>query len=289
MAQGVFMTEKELYRAEILVKVRDKRLTQEKAAEKLNITLRHLERIYQAFRKYGAQALASKKRGKASNNKISKAKRDTIVEIVTNQIYEGFGPTLMCEKLEELHSIKISKETTRQIMTKCGVWWSRKEKRPVIHQQRIRRARWGELEQVDGSFHAWLEDRGDKCNLTVFIDDATGHTYGKFSERETTADYLQVLFEYIKLYGVPEALYSDKHSIFRINKGNSTKKENFTQFGRVLHELGVALIYAHSPQAKGRVEKANGTLQYRLIKEMRLAGISTIAEANRFLEGFWPK
>lgn len=289
MAQGVFMTEKELYRAEILAKVRDKRLTQEKAAEKLNVTLRHLERLYQAFRKHGAQALASKKRGKASNNKISKAKRDTIVEIVTNKIYEGFRPTLMCEKLEELHSIKISKETTRQIMIECGVWWPRKERRPVIHQQRMRRARWGELVQVDGSHHAWFEDRGDKCCLIVFIDDATGRTYGKFSEAETTAAYMQILTEYITLYGVPLALYSDKHGIFRINQGQNTKKENFTQFGRVLHELDIAQIYAHSPQAKGRVERKNGTLQDRLIKDMRIAGISTIAEANRFLEEYWPK
>lgn len=289
MAQGVFMTKKELYRAEILVQVRDKRLTQEKAAIKLNISLRHLERLFQAFREHGAHALASKKRGKASNNKMPKAKRDAIIEIVTRKIYEGFRPTLMCEKLEELHSIKASKETIRQIMTECGAWWPRKEKRPVIHQQRMRRARRGELVQADGSLHAWLEDRGPKCNLTTFIDDATGQTHGKFSDTETTAAYLQVLFEYIKLYGVPEALYSDKHGIFRINQGNSTKKENFTQFGRVLHELDIVQIYANSPQAKGRVERSNSTLQDRLIKEMRLAGISSIDEANRFLDKFWPK
>ena len=289
MAQGVFMTQIELDRAEILAQVRDKRLTQQKAAEKLNITLRHLERLFQAFRKHGPQALASKKRGKISNNKMAESLRDTIKEIVTMKRYEGFRPTLMCEKLEELHSIKTSKETTRQIMTECGVWWPRKERRPVIHQQRMRRARWGELVQVDGSQHAWFEDRGDKCCLIVFIDDATGRTYGNFFKAETTAAYMQTLTEYINLYGVPLALYSDKHGIFRVNKGQSTKKENFTQFGKVLHELDVALIYAHSPQAKGRVERANETLQDRLIKEMRLAGISNITEANLFLKDFWPK
>lgn len=289
MAQGVFMTEKELYRAEILAKVKDKRLTQQKAAEKLQVTVRHLERLYHAFRKHGAQALASKKRGKASNNKMPESLCNTIKEIVTMKLYEGFRPTLMCEKLEELHSIKTSKETTRRIMTECGMWRPRKERRPVIHQQRMRRARWGELVQVDGSQHAWFEDRGDKCCLIVFIDDATGRTYGKFFEAETTAAYMQTLTEYIQLYGVPLALYSDKHGIFRVNQGQSTKKENFTQFGKVLHELDVMQIYAHSPQAKGRVERKNETLQDRLIKEMRLAGISTIDEGNRFLEKYWSK
>lgn len=288
MAQGVYMTEKELYRAEILAKVRDKRLTQAKAAKTLTITVRHLERLYQAFSKDGAQALASKKRGKASNNKIDQELRNTIKEIVTMKQYEGFGPTLMCEKLEELHSINTSKETTRQIMIDCGAWWPRKERRPVIHQQRMRRARRGELVQIDGSHHAWFEDRGDKCCLIVFIDDATGRTYGNFFETETTTAYMHTLTEYMALYGRPLALYSDKHGIFRVNQVQSTKKENFTQFGRVLHELDIGLIYAHSPQAKGRVERANSTLQDRLIKEMRLAGISTIAEGNVFLKNFWP-
>jgi transposase len=288
MARGVFMTEKELYRAEILAKVKDKRLSQSQAAQQLQITIRHLQRLYQSFLKEGAKGLISKKRGKRSNNKLPEEHSDMIKEIVSMKIYEGFRPTFMCEKLEELHEIKVSKETTRKLMTECGVWWPRKEKRPVIHQQRMRRARAGELLQVDGSLHAWFEDRGDKCCLIVFIDDATGRTYGKFFPTETTTAYMQTLLEYITLYGAPVAIYSDKHGIFRINQGHSTKKENFTQFGRVLHELEIQQIYAHSPQAKGRVERTNSTLQDRLIKEMRLAGISTIDEANSFLEGYLP-
>lgn len=289
MAQGVYMTQKALYRAEILTKVKDKRLNQRQAAEKVKLSLRQLQRLYKEYLEHGAIALASKKRGKASNNKIPDSLRASITEIVALGKYEGFRPTFMCEKLEELHSIKISRETTRQIMIECGVWRPRKEKRPVVHQLRQRRSRAGELLQVDGSPHAWFENRGESCSLLVLIDDATGRTYGKFCEAETTAGYMQTMTEYINLYGVPLAVYSDKHGIFRVNNGQGTKRENFTQFGRALHELEVDQIYAHSPQAKGRVERANQTLQDRLIKEMRLADIGTIDEGNRFLEAFWPK
>lgn len=287
MTQGVYMTEKELNRVEVLSKVKDKRLKQRQAAEILRVSLRQLQRLYKKYREGGAAAIVSKKRGKRSNNKIPESTRANISKIITQKQYEGFRPTLMCEKLEERHAIKISHETTRQIMISCGTWHGKKEKRPVVHQQRQRRSRAGELLQIDGSPHAWFEERGERCCLLVFIDDATGHTFGKFFESETTAGYLETMLEYIELYGAPLAAYSDKHSIFRINHGQDTKTENFTQFGRVLHELDIDLIYAHSPQAKGRVERANQTLQDRLIKEMRLARISTICEANRFLKRFW--
>jgi transposase len=289
MAEGVYMTQKELNRAEVLAKVEDKRLTQRKAAEQLNLSLRQVQRLIKLYRIKGAVALASQKRGRPSNNKLAEATRTHVCEIVKEPHYIGFGPTLLCEKLEELHKIKISRESTRQIMIKCGVWCAKKERRPVIHQQRQRRARLGELLQIDGSPHAWFEDRGKPCSLLVFIDDATGRTYGKFFETETTVAYMQTMSEYITLYGMPLAVYSDKHSIFRINHGQGTKKENFTQFSRALYELDIELIYANSPQAKGRVERANQTLQDRLIKELRLAGISTIKEANQFLEPFWER
>ena len=289
MTQGVYMTQKELHRVEILSKVSEKIIKQPKAAKILNISVRQLQRLLKEYKKHGAQAIASKKRGKRSNNKLSDSIRSDIKEIVCRPIYSGFRPTLMCEKLEERHYIKVSKETTRQIMIECGLWRSRKERRPVIHQQRQRRPRLGELVQIDGSPHAWLEDRAEPCCLLVFIDDATGRTYGKFVEAETTAGYMQTMHEYLQKYGAPLAVYSDKHGIFRVNQGQSTKPENFTQLGRALNELDIDLIYAHSPQAKGRVERANETLQDRLIKEMRLAGVNTLSEANNFLEGFWPK
>lgn len=287
MAEGVYMTQKELNRAEVLSKVKDKRLTQRKAAEQLNVSLRQLQRLYKLYRENGALALASQKRGRRSNSRLDETIRTNVHKIVTDSRFSGFGPTLMCEKLEELYNIKISRETTRQIMIESCVWFTQKEKRPVIHQQRQRRVRAGELLQIDGSIHAWFEDRAERCTLLVFIDDATGRTYGKFFEAETTAAYMQVMSEYISRYGAPLAVYSDKHSIFRINNVQSTKKENFTQFGRALDELDIELIYANSPQAKGRVERANKTLQDRLIKELRLERISTISEANLYLEGFW--
>ncbi len=289
MTQGVYMTEKELHRVEILAKLTEKRFSQRKAAEILQLSLRQLQRLWQDYKILGPASLVSKKRGKRSNNKLTDDILSDIKQIVSMGQYIGFRPTLMSEKLEELHGIKVSKETTRQIMIECNRWHSRKERRPAVHQQRQRRARAGELVQIDGSPHAWFENRGEPCSLLVFIDDATGRTYGKFFEAETTAGYMQTILEYIGLYGTPLALYSDKHSIFRISHGEDTKKENFTQFGRAVNEVGIELIYANSPQAKGRVERANQTLQDRLVKEMRLVGISTIEEGNLFLKTFWPK
>ena len=211
------------------------------------------------------------------------------MELVACEAYFGFRPTFMTEKLEELHQIKISRETTRQIMIESGVWMAKNKKSPVIHQQRERRHCCGELVQIDGSPHAWFEDRGEPCTLLVYIDDATGRTYGKFAEAETTAAYMIATREYIKKYGRPLAFYSDKYSVFRINIPGSTRKESLTQFGRALKELEIKLIYANSPQAKGRVERANQTLQDRLVKELRLRNISTIEEGNRYLEEFFCK
>lgn len=285
MPEGVYMTQKELDRVEVLSRVKDKRLNQRQASELLHLSLRQLQRLYKLYQDKGVLALASKKRGKTSNNKLSEDVRASVFEIVTQKKYEGFGPTFMSEKLQELHNIQISRETTRQIMIKSGLWNAKREKRPIIHQQRKRRARSGELVQIDGSPHAWFEDRGEPCNLLVFIDDATGRTFGKFFQTETTAGYMQTMVEYITQYGAPLAVYSDKYCVFRINQG--TKTENFTQFGRALKELDIELIYANSPQAKGRVERANQTLQDRLTKELRLAGIITIDQANEFLKGYW--
>ena len=289
MNEGVYMTQKELDRVKVLMKVSEKKLKQTQAAIELNLSLRQVQRLCKLYKTQGIAAIASKKGGKASNRKLPESIRVQVSDVIVGALYVGFGPTLMSEKLEELHGIKISRESVRQLMIENETWSVVKEKRPVIHQQRQRRARSGELVQIDSSPHAWFEDRGERCNLLVFIDDATGRTYGKFFESETTAGYMQMMFEYIKLYGKPLVLYSDKHAIFRINSGDSTRKDNFTQFGRALKELDIGLIYANSPQAKGRVERANQTLQDRLIKEMRLAGISTMEEANKFLDSFWDK
>ncbi len=200
--------------------------------------------------------------------------------------YRDFGPTLAAEKLAELHDIHLSVETVRQIMIAAGYWKPKKGAAICVHPMRERRARLGELVQIDGSPHDWFEGRADRCTLLVFIDDATGQLLQlRFAPTETTLGYMHTLHDHIVAHGLPVALYSDKHSIFRINaKGADPESE--TQFGRATRELGIECIHANSPQAKGRVERANQTLQDRLPKEMRLAGISDIAGANNWLPGF---
>ena len=288
MEGEISMTVCELNRAEILIEIGKNKLSQAEAAKALGLSVRQVQRLCAAFEKGGIAVLASKKRGKPSNHQLQAVIRARVLELVTCEKYAGFGPTFMCEKLEELHGIRVSKETTRYLMIESGAWKANQKKRPVIHQQRKRRARFGELVQIDGSPHAWFEDRGDPCTLIVFIDDATGLTYGKFCKSETTEIYMIVACEYTIKYGRPLALYSDKHGIFRVNKPGCTKKECITQFGRALKELDVELICANSPQAKGRVERKNGMLQDRLVKEMRLAGVRNIADGNLFLETYWP-
>ena len=287
MFNGLYMTEQEQLREKICLQIAQKKLSQLEAAAVLEISLRQVQRLYAAFLKDGVVGLASKKRGRASNNQLQPVVKARVLELITCERYKDFRPTFMCEKLEQLHGIKISIETTRRFMRESGVWIEKVQKSPVIHQQRKRRARFGELVQIDGSPHDWFEGRRDKCCLIVYIDDATGQTYGKFFESETTDAYMTVTAEYIKKYGRMEAVYSDKHGKFRINIPGCIHKENLTQFGRALKELDITLICANSPQAKGRVERANQTLQDRLVKEMRLAGINDIEGANEFLPAFW--
>ena len=281
------MTLNEIGRADIFSEISQRRISKTEAAEVLGISRGHLHRLYKTFQKTGVLSLISRQRGKPSNHQLKPLVKARILELVTCELYAGFGPAFMSEKLEQFHQIIVSSETTRQLMIQSGVWEANKKKRPVIHQQRKRRARFGELVQIDGSPHAWFEDRGDPCVLIVFIDDATGQTWGKFFESETTKAYMVVSREYIKKYGRPLAEYSDKHGIFRVNKPGYANKECLTQYSRALKELDIELICANSPQAKGRVERANLTHQDRLVKELRLAGIKTLEEANRFLPAYW--
>jgi len=278
------MTQKEINRTEVFLKVKNKQLKQVEAANELKLSVRQTQRLYKKFRKNGARALVSKKRGVSGNHQLNPSIKERVVELITCPMHAGFGPTFMCEVLEKRHHIKISKETTRQLMISHQAWKEKNKKNPVIHQQRKRRARAGELIQIDGSPHLWFEERGDRCTLIVFIDDATGQTYCKFVEVETTDAYMRTAWEYLEKYGKPLAFYSDKHGIFRVNIPNCNKKEQLTQFGRALKELEIDLICANSPQAKGRVERMNKTLQDRLIKELRIRNINTIEEANRFLK-----
>jgi hypothetical protein len=283
------MTLREYDRATVMGKIAEGRISQAEAAGLLNVSVRQVKRLYKRYKDHGVKGLRSKKRGQTSNNRLPETINKRVIELVTCELYKGFRPTFMCEKLKQLHKIEISRETTRKLMIASGVWQGKEKKRPVVHQQRLRRARSGELLQIDGSHHAWFEERGKTCVLLVFIDDATGRKYGKFFNSETTVAYMETMVEYIKKYGRPMAVYSDKHGVFKVNQGSGVKKERITQFGRALKELEIDLICANSPQAKGRVERANGTLQDRLIKEMRLAGICTIEEGNKFLESYWDK
>lgn len=291
MGEEGYMTQKEVQRAEVFARVAHGHITKKRAAEELDLSPRQVLRLYKKFEKHGREALRSKRRGKPSNHRIAKELVDRVADLVVRDIYEGFGPTFMSEKLDELHGIKLSRETVRKIMIKEGVWKPKSKKHPVVHQQRKRRTRYGELVQIDGSPHDWFEDRGERCTLLVFIDDATGQTFGKFVEVESLEAYMVTAREYIMRFGKPRAFYSDKHSIFRINRGSCLKEELKTQFGRALQELDIDLICANSPQAKGRVERANGTLQDRLVKDLRLAKVCSIEEANRFLQetNYWEK
>lgn len=287
MEEEVCMKKPEISRGNIFLKISQNKITQRKAAEELGLSERHVRRLYAEFLILGLASLASKKRGKPSNHQLPTGFNARISELVTIELYEGFGPTFMCEKLEERHGIITSVSTTRKLMIQNGVWKAHKKKRPIVHQQRKRRARFGELVQIDGSPHAWFEDRGEPCTLISFVDDATGRTYGRFFKSETTTAYMITAQVYFSKYGRPQAFYSDKHSIFRINKPGCLKKELITQFGRACKELDIETIAAHSPQAKGRVERNNQTQQDRLVKELRLAGIRTIDEANHFLDSFY--
>lgn len=281
--EGGYMTKKEINRTEVFLRVKNKQLSQVQAAEELNLSVRQMQRLYREFKKHGVRALVSKKRGMRGNRQLNSSIKERTIELIKKPLYMGFRPTFMCETLEKRHLIKISKETTRQLMIEHHVWQSKNKKSPVIHQQRKRRARWGELVQIDGSPHHWFEERRESCTLIVFIDDATGRIYCKFAESETTVAYMETSWEYLNKYGKPLAFYSDRHGIFRVNIPNCNKKEQLTQFGRAAKELDIEIICANSPQAKGRVEKANRTLQDRLVKELRIRGINTIEEANRFL------
>ena len=235
----------------------------------------------------GAERLISKRRGRASNNRLAP---EVVIQArdLIYKCYTDFGPTLAHEKLTEIHGLKISRESVRGLMIAEGLWKPKKLKRPPVHQMRERRACFGELVQIDGSPHAWFEERGPKCTLLVFIDDATGQL-GEllFVELETFFGYCEAVRHYVERYGKPVAFYSDKHGIFKVNQRRPLGlSSGLTQFGRAMQELDIKILCANTPQAKGRVERANQTLQDRLVKELRLRSISDMQSANAYLPEF---
>lgn len=279
------MSRKELDRLSIIQRVERKELSQVDAAQLMSKSPRQIRRWLVRYKADGEQGLVSGHRGKLSNNRLAESLRQQIATIVRQQ-YADFGPTLAQEKLLERHDINLSVETLRQIMTETGLWQPKQKHQQTVHPLRERRPCRGELIQIDGSPHAWFESRGPRCTLIVFIDDATGELMGlAFWPQETTEAYMSVLQDYLANHGRPVSFYSDKHSIFRINT-ETADGNTFTQFGRVLEALDIEIIHASTPQAKGRVERVNRTLQDRLIKEMRLEGIDNIEQANQFLRVF---
>ena len=278
------MTIKEAERLSIMKQVALKKLKQREASESLGLSLRQTQRLIRSYSEEGPQGLISKRRGKANIRKMSMEKKLKIVATVREK-YPDFGPTFASEKLREEENILVSRETLRKLMIEEGIWRAKKKKEKKVHQRRARRSREGELVQADGSYHDWFEGRAPKCCLIQFVDDATSKIlYAKFCEWESKNNYFACLEEYLKKYGKPQGLYVDKHSVFRVNREEIKKGEGVTDFHKALKSLRIELICANSPQAKGRVERKNGVLQDRLIKEMRLRKISSVEEGNRYLK-----
>ena len=279
------MSKQELRRVEVLTEVLGGRRTTESAAGVLGVSLRQAQRLVARYRDGGGGALIHKSRGRPASNKLDQGVRELVLELV-RQNYRDFGPTLAAEVLLERHGVEISRETLRKWMVEAGLWLSRKQRRS-FHQPRLRRESLGELVQIDGSEHRWFENRGEPCTLLVFIDDATSCLMQlRFVPSESTSSYFEALQAYLAAHGCPVAFYSDKHSVFRVNKPDAQGGSGMTQFGRALAELNIEIICANSSQAKGRVERANRTLQDRLVKGLRLENICDIDAGNAFLAGF---
>jgi len=287
----IMASQRELKRLHIVQKVLEGSLKQTEATEILSLSSRQTGRIVGRIREEGPQGIVHRSRGRESNRKIPQELKDRVLELY-RESYGGFGPTLAQEKLLERDGIRISDETLRNWLKGSGQWKKRRKGRQ--HRQwRPRKDRYGEMIQADGSHHDWFEGRGPECVLMGYIDDATGKVYGRFYEYEGTIPAMDSFRRYIRKYGMPIRLYMDKHTTYK-SPGKPTIEDDLngtepvSEFGRALRELGVQLIHAHSPQAKGRVERLFSTLQDRLVKEMRLLGIRSIAEANEFLKEYLP-
>lgn len=287
MANGsITMSHRELSRYDIIKQLIGGQINGTDAAKQIGLSIRHVKRLKLKVGQEGAKGLIHGNRGKESNRRLD----DKVLAKVEKHLkekYYDFGPTLASEKLEEKHNIKISKESARRIMTDLGLWKSRPRKSVKKHYSwRARKDNLGELEQFDGSYHKWFD--GVESCLLLSVDDATGKiTHAKFDYNEGIVPVFNFWLEYEEKQGFPLSIYLDKFSTYKINHKNAVDNEDWmTQFERAMSQVGVNLITAHSPQAKGRVERMFETLQDRLVKELRLADITTAEEANRFLEKY---
>jgi hypothetical protein len=283
---GLWMSADERERAHLVRLSVQGVLGQREGAERLGIGIRQFRRLVYRWRTEGDGGLVSRQRGCPSHNQLPRDVRERVRALLKDK-YADFGPTLASEKLLELDGIAVSRETIRRIQMDTGLWKPKKRRARRVFQLRDRRPRFGELIQIDGSPHDWFEGRAPRCTLIVFIDDATGRlTALRFVPAETTRAYLETLRAHVLAHGVPLAFYSDRHGIFRVNAKDAESGDGKTEFGRVAERLSIEAIHALTPQAKGRVERANQTLQDRLVKEMRLRNISSMEAANGFSPTF---
>src|SRR6478672_11625517 len=292
------MTQAERDRLVALKKAKKKLITQKQAAEELGITERHVRRLLRELKRRGDKIVAHGLRGLPSHRKISADTEQEAVAILSQPVYRGFGPTLAAEYLAKKHDIEVSRETVRQWMTGAKLWRPRRQRIEKVHEWRPRRSRFGELVQWDTSDHDWLEGRGEEILLINMIDDATSRWFARFVSSDSTVENMNLLERYVKEHGRPLAYYTDKAALFQTavktkrdesRAGKDRAELPPTQIGRALQELNIEWIAAHSPQAKGRIERSFKTAQDRLVKGLRRVGAKDLKTANAYLEqGFMP-
>ncbi|HSR17816.1 MAG TPA: ISNCY family transposase [Ignavibacteriaceae bacterium] len=269
------MSQKEIDRLQIIKKIEGKEIKVEEGAQIIGISSRQTYRVLKRVKEEGSRGIIHKLRGKKSNRGYPEELKKKVIEIYRSN-YDDYGPSLFSEQLIENHNISVDHETIRRWLRSKAITTSMRKKRPH-RKKRERRSRCGELLQFDGSHHDWFEGRGAECCLLNCVDDSTGKVYLKFAISENTQDVLLTLWEYVNKHGIPRSIYTDRYKIYKA-------EGKLTDFGRAMKELNVETIYAYSPQAKGRVERVNRTLQDRLIKALRREGISNIAEANKYAQ-----
>jgi len=291
--KGLTLTQKEQGRLQTLNRVLEGWMGIREAAYILGLSERPTWRLLAAYRKHGAKALSHGNRGSRPSNATSSMVQEKVVTLARER-YQGFNHTHLTELLAEREGVVVSRSTVRRLLVEAGLPSPRHRRSPRHRCRRVRMPQEGMFLQIDGSYHRWLGEQGPWFTLLLAVDDATGTApYALFSDREDTENYFRLMIGIIQRRGIPLALYSDRHIVFRNPRPASDNLEPFiadkrkpTQFGRAMRELGITHVFAHSPEAKGRVERANGTFQDRLVAELRLAGASTLMEANKILESF---
>lgn len=283
------MSQKERRRQQVLGQMETGVLSLQDAAERMGLCYRQAKRVWKRYRQDGAEGLVHRSRDRISNRRSDPALKARAVGLY-KQLYPDFGPTLAAEKLAEIHGLAVNRETLRRWLKGACLWAGRRKER--AHRKcRPRRTHFGELVQLDGSEHRWFEDRADPCCLMVMVDDATGKTHAHLGAEETTRNAFLVLRKWILSHGVPSAIYTDRKSVYYVDREPTEEEKRqgsgpLTDFGRACWRLGIEMIWANSPQAKGRVERKNGVFQDRLVKELRLRGISDMESANAVLDPF---